>query len=67
MIYPGQAAILGIGRILEKPVVQNGRVDVKPLATLSLTFDHRIVDGALGARFLSFLKSLLENPYEVLL
>ena len=67
MIYPGQAAILGIGRILEKPVVQNGRVDVKRLATLSLTFDHRIVDGALGARFLSFLKSLLENPYEVLL
>lgn len=50
-----QAAILGIGRIVEEPVVRNGRLEVGQTLTLSLTFDHRVVDGAPAARWLQRL------------
>ena len=48
IINPPQAAILGVGRIVEKPVARDGAVVVRPMMTLSLSFDHRIVDGAPG-------------------
>ncbi len=58
-----EAAILGIGRIAPKPVVINDKVVVRNMCTLSLAFDHRLVDGAPAARFLAYIKNLVEEPY----
>ena len=66
LIVPGQVAILGVGRIAEKPIVINGQVRVKPMVTLSLSFDHRIIDGALAATFLGKIAEYLQNPQSLL-
>lgn len=58
-----ECAILGVGRIAERAVVREGQIVVRPTMWLSLTFDHRIVDGAPAARFLSRVRQLLESPY----
>jgi len=55
IVNPPQCAILGVGRIVDKPVAVDGLVEVRPTLWLSLTFDHRIVDGAPAARFLQQL------------
>jgi pyruvate dehydrogenase E2 component (dihydrolipoamide acetyltransferase) len=55
IVNPPQCAILGVGRIVDKPVAVTGQVQVRPMLWLSLTFDHRIVDGAPAARFLQQL------------
>ena len=57
--YP-ESAILGVGRIMEKPVVKGGKVDIRKMLPLSLTYDHRIVDGAQAARFMMDLIVRLE-------
>ena len=57
-----QAAILAVGRILDKVVPVDGAPAVRPMLTLTLSFDHRIVDGAEGARFLDTLAALVEEP-----
>jgi pyruvate dehydrogenase E2 component (dihydrolipoamide acetyltransferase) len=57
-----QAAILAVGRIAEKPVASNGEVVVRPRLTLTVSFDHRVVDGARGAEFLDTLAALVEEP-----
>ena len=57
-----QAAILAVGRIAERPWALNGDVAVRPVLTLTLSFDHRVVDGARGAEFLDTLASLVEEP-----
>jgi pyruvate dehydrogenase E2 component (dihydrolipoamide acetyltransferase) len=57
-----QAAILAVGRILDKVVAVDGAAVVRPTLTLTLSFDHRVVDGAEGARFLDTLASLVEEP-----
>lgn len=62
IINPPQAGILGVGKILEKPVVLGGGIHVRSMLTLSLVFDHRVIDGAPAARFLAKVKDLLENP-----
>jgi pyruvate dehydrogenase E2 component (dihydrolipoamide acetyltransferase) len=59
IVNPPQCAILGVGRIVEKPVVVAGEVVVQPTMWLSLTFDHRLVDGAPAARFLQALSARL--------
>ena len=64
--YP-ECAILGIGRIVEQPVVRDGQIVPGRRMTLSLTFDHRIVDGAPAARFLQALVALVEIPAPALL
>jgi pyruvate dehydrogenase E2 component (dihydrolipoamide acetyltransferase) len=61
-----EAAILGVGRIQPKPVVWEGEIVVRQMWTLSLVFDHRVVDGAPAARFLQRIKQLVENPYLLL-
>ena len=61
VINPPETAILGIGRIVQKPVVVGGSVAVKPMTTLTLVFDHRVVDGVLAAKFLQRVKQLLEG------
>jgi pyruvate dehydrogenase E2 component (dihydrolipoamide acetyltransferase) len=67
IIVTGQAAILGVGRIADKPVVVDREIVVRSLMNLCLSFDHRILDGAPAARFLQRLKELLENPILILL
>ena len=59
--YP-ESAVLGVGRILEKPRATNGIVEVEPCLALSLTIDHRIIDGAPGAAFLQTLSQMIEEP-----
>jgi pyruvate dehydrogenase E2 component (dihydrolipoamide acetyltransferase) len=56
-----EAAIIGVGTLVDRPVVRSGQIDVAPIMKLSLSFDHRIVDGAPAARFLQLLKSKLET------
>jgi pyruvate dehydrogenase E2 component (dihydrolipoamide acetyltransferase) len=58
-----ECAILGVGRIAERAVVRDGQIVARPTMWLSLTFDHRIVDGAPAAQFLSRVQRLLESPY----
>ncbi len=60
--YP-EAAILGVGRIAPRPAVVDGQLAVRTMCTLSLVFDHRLVDGAPAARFLAYLKEIIEEPY----
>jgi len=62
IINSPECAILGVGRIVRQPVMEGERVIGKDMVTLSLTFDHRIVDGAPAARFLQTLAQLIENP-----
>jgi pyruvate dehydrogenase E2 component (dihydrolipoamide acetyltransferase) len=63
IINPPESAILGVGRIVERPVVVNGQITIRPMTVLSLTFDHRITDGAQAAQFCQRLKQILENPH----
>jgi pyruvate dehydrogenase E2 component (dihydrolipoamide acetyltransferase) len=67
IINPPQAAILGVCRIAEKPVVKSGQVVVRSMMNLCLSFDHRVVDGAPAAKFLQRIKQMLENPIVALL
>lgn len=64
--YP-EAVILGIGRIAEKAIVRNGEVVVAPVLALSLSFDHRIVDGATGQHALNQIKRLLNDPQLIMM
>lgn len=61
-----EAAILGAGRIQARPAVYGGQIVARQMWTLSLSFDHRLVDGAPAARFLQRIKRLVENPYLLL-
>jgi len=67
VIDPAHGAILAVGAIEEKPVVSNGQVVVRQRMRLTGAFDHRIIDGAMGAKFLQELKRILENPVQLLL
>jgi pyruvate dehydrogenase E2 component (dihydrolipoamide acetyltransferase) len=62
IINPPECAVLGVGRIERRPVMDGDRVVGRDLVTLSLTFDHRIVDGAPAARFLQTIAKCVENP-----
>jgi pyruvate dehydrogenase E2 component (dihydrolipoamide acetyltransferase) len=66
ILNPPEAAILGVGRIAEKAVVVDGAIVARSMCTLSLSFDHRVVDGAPAAAFLARLAELLERPYALL-
>jgi pyruvate dehydrogenase E2 component (dihydrolipoamide acetyltransferase) len=56
-----------VGAIEEKPVVMKGQVAVRQRMRLTGSFDHRIIDGAMGAKFLQEVKRILENPVQLLL
>jgi pyruvate dehydrogenase E2 component (dihydrolipoamide acetyltransferase) len=62
-----EVAILGVNQIHDRPVAINGQVVVRPMMYLSPSFDHRVIDGAVAARFVSALKRLLEQPEALLL
>ena len=63
IINPPQVGILGMGRVVEKPVVYQGEITKRSMLFLSLTFDHRVIDGAPAAAFLHTLKGYLEDPW----
>jgi pyruvate dehydrogenase E2 component (dihydrolipoamide acetyltransferase) len=63
ILNPPQSGILSIGKMIERPVVRDGSIVIRPIVEMSLTVDHRIVDGAVGAQFLQDLKRGLEDPY----
>ena len=67
ILNPPEAAILGVGRVHRRPVAVGERVEVRPVMALSLTFDHRVLDGAPAAQFLQRIKHVLEHPYLLLL
>ncbi len=62
IINPPECAVLGIGRIVREPVMHGDQIVARERMGLSLTFDHRIVDGAPAARFLQSIVRLIENP-----
>ena len=62
IINPPQSAILAIGRVVDTPVARDGQIVLRPLATLSLSSDHRIVDGVTAARFMADLRQSIEHP-----
>ena len=66
IINPPDACILAVGSIVEKPIVKNGQIVVGNVMKVTLSCDHRVVDGATGAQFLQTLKSMLENPVRIL-
>jgi pyruvate dehydrogenase E2 component (dihydrolipoamide acetyltransferase) len=63
ILNPPETGILGVGRIAERPVGRAGQIVLRPTMILSLSVDHRVVDGAPAARFLQRIKQLLEEPY----
>jgi pyruvate dehydrogenase E2 component (dihydrolipoamide acetyltransferase) len=62
IVNPPQAAILSVGAVVEKPVVKGGQIVPGMRMNLGLSCDHRVVDGAVGAKYLAELKKLLESP-----
>jgi pyruvate dehydrogenase E2 component (dihydrolipoamide acetyltransferase) len=64
IINPPETAILAVGKVTEKPVVVNGQITIKPVMTLTLAYDHRIIDGAPAARFLQNVKQIIESSTE---
>jgi len=67
LIMPGQAAILAVGAVVERPVFLDGKIMAAPLMRVTLSADHRVVDGAYAAAFLAELRHLLEQPMRMFL
>jgi len=67
IINPPQSAILGMHRIQDRPVAENGEVVIRPMMYLALTYDHRIIDGRDAVQFLISIKEQLEDPSRLLL
>ncbi len=62
ILNPGESAILAVGTIADRPWVHKGKIKVRQVTTLGLSFDHRVVDGELGSRFLADVAALLHDP-----
>jgi pyruvate dehydrogenase E2 component (dihydrolipoamide acetyltransferase) len=62
VINPPEAGILAVGTVTDKVVAENGQPVVRPRMRVTLSCDHRVIDGATGAQFLQTLKSYLEDP-----
>jgi pyruvate dehydrogenase E2 component (dihydrolipoamide acetyltransferase) len=65
IINPPEGAILAVGQTVEKPVVEDGEVVVRRRMRVTMSCDHRVIDGAMGAAFLQTLRAMLENPLEL--
>ena len=65
VINPPQAAILAVGEIYIKPAAVMGKIEPKSFINLSVSCDHRIVDGTVGAKFLKRVVELVEDPYKI--
>ena len=67
IINPPQSAILGMHNIVQRPVAVDGKVEVRPVMYLALSYDHRIIDGRESVGCLVHIKEALENPTEILM
>ena len=67
IINPPQSGILGMHNIIERPVAVNGKVEIRPMMYLALSYDHRVIDGKESVGFLVAIKEALENPEEILM
>ena len=67
IINPPEAAILAVGRVKDTPVAVDGKVEIKAMMSITLSSDHRLIDGAAAGRFLSHLREVLEQPLELLI
>lgn len=67
IINQPESAILSVGKIVDRPVVVGENIEINPIMKLTLTFDHRPIDGAAAAIFLKRVKDLLEEPYEMMI
>ena len=67
IINPPQSAILGMHNIIERPVAIDGKVEIRPMMYLALSYDHRIIDGKESVGFLVAIKEALEKPQEILM
>ena len=67
IINPPQSGILGMHNIIQRPVAINGKVEIRPMMYLALSYDHRIIDGKESVGFLVSIKEALENPVELLM
>jgi pyruvate dehydrogenase E2 component (dihydrolipoamide acetyltransferase) len=66
IINPPNAAILAVGAAIERPVVRNGAIVVGHVMSMTMSSDHRIIDGAMAAAYLNTVKQSLENPATLL-
>ena len=66
ILQPPEAAILAVGRITDRAVVREGQIVIRPIMVMTLSIDHRVLDGNVGAQFLQSLKNYLENPVAML-
>jgi len=66
IINPPQSAILGLHNIVERPVAINGKVEIRPIMYLALSYDHRIIDGKESVSFLYKVKEMIENPSRII-
>jgi pyruvate dehydrogenase E2 component (dihydrolipoamide acetyltransferase) len=66
IINPPEGGILAVGGIVETPVVVDGQIVVRPRMRITMSCDHRVIDGAQGSRFLGTLKAMLEEPAAIL-
>lgn len=66
IINPPQSAILGMHNVVERPVAVNGKVEIRPVMYVALSYDHRIIDGRESVGFLVRVKEMLENPHRLL-
>jgi pyruvate dehydrogenase E2 component (dihydrolipoamide acetyltransferase) len=62
VLNPPQVAILAVGAIEEKPVIVDGELEINPMMSLTLTCDHRALDGSVASEFLGTVRALLEEP-----
>ncbi|QIK16405.1 2-oxoglutarate dehydrogenase complex dihydrolipoyllysine-residue succinyltransferase [Blattabacterium sp. DPU] len=67
IINPPQSAILGMHKIIERPIVVNGSIEIRPIMYLALSYDHRIIDGKESVGFLVSVKESIENPIKFLM
>src|SRR5436190_2063626 len=67
IINPPQSAILGMNKIEERPIAENGKVVIRPMMYVALSYDHRIIDGKESVSFLKTIKELLEDPSRLLI
>ncbi|MDR3551792.1 MAG: dihydrolipoamide acetyltransferase family protein, partial [Clostridia bacterium] len=66
IINPPESAILAVGKIAKTPVVIGDSIVIRPIMTLSLTYDHRLIDGSVAAQFLQRVKQIISDPYLLL-
>jgi 2-oxoglutarate dehydrogenase E2 component (dihydrolipoamide succinyltransferase) len=67
ILNPPQRAILGMHNIVERPVVENGEIVIRPMMYVALSYDHRIIDGHDAVLFLVTVKQIIEDPTRILL